>query len=881
MGLKDHETPIYKYESAEWKVLKNKSSPIEKLCQIMDISVNSYTVPLIDAEASLVQLNTNLLRVSINANDIANHPVKSFSLDPNLSSGLDKISTKFPQKSIDLSSWLESQKVSDVFQTNLNQDISSQFSLSTDGERLKINLKVPETLNCYGLGEKYWGLDKVGRRYHMFNFDNGTPLTRKEPMYQSHTFLVLRISQPKEDPYYLAVFVDRPERTYIDLTKVKENSIEIEVFSPLMDVYFLFGKDIFEILQLFTALTGKMDMPPLWALGTHQCRWGYKSSADIRSVTEKYRELKIPCDTIWCDIDYMDQYSIFTWHPDRFKDYKELINEIHAKSWKIVPIIDPGMALRGNYPQVADGILKNYFAFRNHIKGDAVGIYEGPVWPPSAVFPDFYRTQVKEWWANLISEFMSDSGVDGIWLDMNELVSFREEDRLTWPNMLHLNDEGTYWDHYHVHNAYAIEEAIATKQGILAHNKNKRPFILTRAGSPGIQKYSATWTGDNFSQFEEVWQSIPMISNLGISGQPFVGADIGGFGGQCLPPLLIRFSQLGMFYPFARNHSASSAQEPWVHELLMPISTSIIRTFYRFRYMLLPYLYTQFFFANKTGFPIWRALIAQFPEDPALDKLDTQIMIGESLLIAPIFEEPEYDEDADEESEESGLVFLLDKREIYLPKVDSVHSWYDILENRFRNAGERFEVEVTLKDQPMFVKNNSVITCRSPEQTTNVDGPETMLLNVFSQCIDETSVNLKEYEKSQLYLDAGDGFDYQEKGEYNHYTFETIGNKNSITLKIELIHNNYEKYKLENIFAIFHGIESKPTNISIDGQNIEITDWNGNVPRFEPYVWDPISTPKDLKGPKINNAEFNETEKIFVVAFKFSNKVQNIELKWN
>jgi alpha-glucosidase len=885
----DHKQPWYDYESREWIQIKIAEkldqSKIEPL-KIQDFDVKSLYFEYENGSGNYQKLTSNISHLKLILADDKGHPDWQFAIVENLAESLSsyELGTTLPEISI--------QSEFDTSSNSLNPFnlFNVQFFKDEKDERLKLSFKYTDETNIYGLGEKYFQLDKKGRRYTFYNTDNDASLTRKEPMYQSHMYMLMRIPIKNTGKIsYIAVFSHRPEMTYIDLGGTQPNTAEIEVFSTIMDLYFIKGDTPYDVIEQYSALTGKMPLPPLWSLGTHQCRWGYRSSSDIREITQNYRKHHIPCDAIWYDIDYMDVWADFTWHPERFKDYKDLNKEMHDANWHIVTIIDPGMALKSNYPQITEGILNNYFSFKDQIKAGTLGIYESPVWPLSALFPDFYRTEVKAYWAKLNKNFMVDSGVDGIWNDMNELVCFKSPDRKTWPHMLHLDDQGNHLRHFDVHNMYALEEAKATYDGILQAYPDRRPFVLTRAGFPSIQRWAATWTGDNYSVFDEILNSIPMIANLGISGQPFVGADIGGFAGACYPPLLIRWSELGAFYPFARNHSAHSAQEPWAFNMFFPITEFIIKTYYRFRYMLLPYLYSKFHFASQTGFPIWRALVIQYSDDSKTVEINDEVLIGESILLAPSYSEPDEEDDLEikeiDKLEYSKLdsysfEFLPDNRMIYLPKDEHTLFWFDIWKNEWLEAGTEFDDSIPIFQIPLYIRNNSIIPCRLPEETTSCKSPDIMIFNIFSKLGSNIPLSSKKCDQSYLYVDAGEGFDYRDNNEFNLYTMQANSDENSIIVKIEATQETDSARVLKQNLFIVHGISQSPKDISCNGKLINQKEWSCRVPRFHPFAWNETHDISDLSLPLVDTAQWNEDEKIFIVKTSESAKNYEIVLKF-
>jgi alpha-glucosidase len=446
------------------------------------------------------------------------------------------------------------------------------------------------------------------------------------------------------------------------------------------------GPTLPDVLRQYTDLTGRIPLPALWALGYHQCRWGYISEADIREVAGELRRRNIPADAIWFDIDYMDGYRVFTWNKRRFPRPDQLTADLAAQGLRAVTIIDPGVKVDPQYEVYREGRRNGYFV--RHRNGKE---YNGKVWPGRSAFPDFHAPAAGEWWAGNVRRWLADYGISGIWNDMNEPASTD----MSGPIEDTLHADGKL-PHASARNTYALQMARATYQGMLQHDPDSRPFILTRAAFSGAQAVTALWCGDNSALWEHMAGSLPMLLNMGLSGMPFVGVDLGGFEGDTHAELLARWTQVGALYPFCRNHamSGTARQEPWQFG---PEIEAICRRYIEFRYQLLPYLYNLFYQAARTGVPIMRPLVWHYPKDATTFNLNDQFMLGPDLLVAPI------------------LLPGLCARTVYLPK----GTWY-----RWRAGGhagqadadiESFEgpahvtADAPLEEMPLFVRGGALI----------------------------------------------------------------------------------------------------------------------------------------------------------------------------
>ena len=393
----------------------------------------------------------------------------------------------------------------------------------------------------YGFGEKAGFLDKRGERLTMWNTDVYAPHNQEtDPLYVSIPFFItLRGHQAH------GIFFDNTYRTVFDLKQ--ETEILFQADGGVLNYYFLAGPGPKDVLRQYTALTGRAPLPPKWALGYHQSRYSYETENEVLELVETFRAKDIPLDAVYLDIHYMDGYRVFTVDRNRFPDFEGMIRTLREKGVRVVTIIDPGVKADPEYRIYVEGVRNNMFCC--DVEGN---VFHGPVWPGKSAFPDFTSGRVRKWWGDN-HRMLTESGVAGIWNDMNEPSVFVESKTMDLDTM-HEND-GRPGTHRELHNVYGLRMAQATYEGLLEQLKGKRPFVLTRAGYAGIQRYAAVWTGDNRSFWEHLQLMIPMCLNLGLSGVPFTGADVGGFAHDTQPDLLVRWTQAAAFTPFFRNHS--------------------------------------------------------------------------------------------------------------------------------------------------------------------------------------------------------------------------------------------------------------------------------------------------------------------------------------
>ncbi len=596
-----------------------------------------------------------------------------------------------------------------------------------------------------GFGEKTGELVKNGRKMVFWNTDPSCFGYKEEPLYQSDPIQI----SVREDGSAYGIFYDNEHYSVIKPSK-KGDKIDYYTESGPICYYIITGPTLKDVSKQISAINGKIPLPPRWVLGHHQSRWSYYSEEKVRSIAKKFRERNIPCDCIHLDIDYMKGYRSFTWDHSRFPDPKGLINDLQRDGFKVITMIDPGLKIDSNWDIYNECINQNL-----HCKLPDESPYIGRVWPGDCIFPDFTNPLTREWWGNKF-KLLTDVDVDAIWLDMAEPSIF--DLRRTFPDDVLHDMNGREGNHRDAHNIYGQAFAMATRDGLEKIRANKRNFIFVRSSYAGIQRYAASWTGDNFSHFISLKQSLSMVLNMGLVGQTMVTVDVGGFVFNCYPELLIRWYQLGIFYPFIRNHSADHTipQEPFAFDKK---TEDIIRKYIELRYQLLPYFYYHMWEAAQFGLPIMRPLFMEFPKDvETYNKKwhNTQFIAGEKILIAPVLEEIKKNETSV-------------KREIYLPQSDWVNFWT----KEPIKGGQIIEVDVSLEDLPIFVKAGSAIPI----------GPIVPHVEKTSEHPQIVEIYPGEDIHGKAYFDDGESKDF-ELGEYNHLTISGTDNGKIIQLDI-------------------------------------------------------------------------------------------------
>lgn len=504
------------------------------------------------------------------------------------------------------------------------QPVPAQWQLkprfSVDGSHHIATIDVGDA-DLYGTGEVYGGLRRNGETIGLWNKDNGLYMTEGgKRLYQSHPW-VLGV---RKDGTAFGIIADNTWKSRL----TTDSEVRFDSEGPAFRVLVIERQTAAEVLRELARLIGTIELPPLWALGYHQCRHSYVPDTWAMDIADTFRRKQIPCDVIWLDILYMDGFRIFTFSPEQMPNPKRFNDYLHERHFKSVFMIDPGVKVDPDYFVDQQGTAGDYY-----VKTRDGENFVGRVWPGDCHFPDFTREEVRHWWSTLYKDFMA-TGIDGVWNDMNEPAVFGGPDSSMPEDNIHGTAGGKGSVHLRYHNVYGYYMVKATRDGVLMANPDKRPFVLSRANFLGGQRYAATWTGDNTSTWEHMKASIPMTLNMGLTGQPFNGPDIGGFARDCNAELLAHWTAIGVYFPFVRNHSSLEEvqQEPWAFGDKVE---QVCRTAINRRYQLLPYIYTLFRETSQTGLPVMRPVFMADEGDMSLRGEQQAFMLGGDLLIVP------------------------------------------------------------------------------------------------------------------------------------------------------------------------------------------------------------------------------------------------------
>jgi alpha-glucosidase len=657
----------------------------------------------------------------------------------------------------------------------INEDDSSK-GMAWDGDQNRVWKIMPEGELYYGFGEKTGPLQRRGLAMTDWNYDIPAYTPATDPVYQSIPFFI----GMKNGKAY-GIFFDNTFRSSFDMGKESDKYYSFGADGGAIDYYFIYGPDPKRVIEGYTELAGKMNLPPKWALGYQQSRWSYYPESRVREIAADFREKKIPCDVIYLDIDYMDGYRCFTWSKKNFPDPQKMIGDLAREGFKIVTIIDPGIKEDTSYWVYQQGMKGKYFV--TYPNGTP---FIGKVWPGKCAFPDFANSQARAWWGTLYKGLVND-GIRGFWNDMNEPSVFDVPSK-TFPLDVRHNVDGQSVPHGEIHNVYGMEMARGTYEGLRKLRPNERPFVLTRAGFAGIQRYAAAWTGDNVSSWEHLAMAIPMCLNFGLSGQPFVGPDIGGFIGNPSGELYARWLEYGVFLPFCRSHSVTGSKnkEPWAYGKEFE---TINKKSIELRYRLLPFLYTEFYKSSVSGLPIMRPLMLNYPDDKTTYNIDTQFMLGDDLLISPVLEE--------------GAT----TRQMYLPSGE----WYDFWTREKISGGKWMNAKAPIDHVPVFVKAGAVIPMQQVVQYTDESPADPLTFEIFLPLYGGTS--------GMCYEDDGITFDYQ-KGKFRTVGINAAVKEDEIVVVRSAAEGSYLPASRSVVFAV-NGVTDKPVDVTFDGKKVQ------------------------------------------------------------
>jgi alpha-glucosidase len=646
----------------------------------------------------------------------------------------------------------------------INAD-DSRFGSGYENGKPYVFKKTNKNEDFYGFGEQTKGLNKRGDSIGMWNTDHYAYEADAKYIYSSIPFF----TGLKGNRAY-GIFFDNTHHSYYEMASESDDYYYFYANGGELNYYFINGPKMGDVLDRYTQLTGTYEQPPEWSLGWEQSHWGYKPASKVVEVAKGYRDRKIPLDAMNLDIDYMNGWRLFTWDP-AWGDPDVLDQQLEGMNVKTIAINDPGVKKEKGYWLSDEGTANGYFATNPDGSN-----YDGAVWAGTSNFPDFTRADVRTWWADQFSK-LTDHGVEGIWLDMNEPAVFDGPNH-TAP--LDLEFDHSTKQHTEVHNIYGFWNTVATHKGMKKAQPGLRPFVFSRDMYAGSQRYAALWSGDNVSSWDHLKLTLPLNMNVGLSGVPHVGNDIGGFVYDTTPELFARWIQTGSFTPFARVHYDNTfqpdqqCQEPWC---LGSEVEAIAKKYVSLRYSLLPYTNTAFHYSTTDGRPVEQALVYQFQNDKNVRDIDDQFMWGKDIMVAPVVTK--------------GAT----SRKVYLPEGKD---WIDWWSGKHYDGGQTITVAAPLDVMPIFVAQGAIIPTREVQQYTGQNEFTNVSMNVFLGSGSSAT--------GSLYEDDGKTEKYKD-GEWNMYQTTVSRNADGMFgINTQKTHSGYDS-KLQTIDVVLRGID--------------------------------------------------------------------------
>lgn len=687
------------------------------------------------------------------------------------------------------------------------------------GDTVAMYKALKEDERFIGLGEKTGPLDRRGSAYTHWNTDFFGYPTDADPIYLSTPYYM----GIHEDGHY-GIFLNNSHRSVFNFGASNDRFSSVQVEGGALDYFFFHNKTVTEMVSDYSWLTGRMPLPPKWALGFQQCRYSYYPDSEVLNVARTFRDKQIPADVIYLDIHYMQDYKVFTFDEERFPDPEKLTTHLEKDGFKTVVIVDPGVKYEKGYEPCEEGMNQDLF-----LKYPDGELHTASVWPGRSFFPDFTKEEARNWWAEKM-KFYTEKGIRGFWNDMNEPASWGQ----MTPDLIEFDWEGEKTTHREARNVYGGLMSRATKEGADKHLDGKRPLMLTRAGFSGVQRYAAVWTGDNIASDEHMLAGVRLLNSMGMTGIPFAGYDVGGFVGEASPELFARWISIGAFSPFFRAHSMIGTRnaEPWTFG---EITEAISRNYINLRYMLMPYIYTAIHRATQDGMPLVRSLAMLYPQDEMVfnTEYENQYMFGESLLICPV---------------ESTKVIT----KVYLPEGD----WYDLYTDQHYKGSQEVYVDCPVEKLPVFVKRGAPIICQSLVQSTSEKHDGVLRLHVWFSAEGETCI----------YEDDGETYNH-ENGKWSSRTIKYDCPNNTILFSEQ--EGDYDS-EFEKIRVIWHGFDDRRVK-SVD---VTLSGVEGLVPESKTHQWINDLPNFDPLGAKVNTYSCNTYQ------VEFDNSAESFELTW-
>jgi alpha-glucosidase len=685
----------------------------------------------------------------------------------------------------------------------IEKNTMDYFKIS-QATKLRLTYKMNTDDIVLGLGENQRGINKRGGIYESYCTDDPNHTPDKKSLYGAHNFLIVDGAET------FGVFIDYPGRVTFDVGFTHKDYLEIIVDDNNLDIYIINGNNLKEIVKSFLKLVGQCYVPPKWAFGYQQCRWSYEDAAEVENIADSFIKNDIPCDAIYLDIDYMEDFKDFTISHERFPNFKAFVEKMKKKGFRLIPIIDAGVKIEKGYDVYEEGVANDFFCVDQDGKP-----FVGAVWPGRVHFPDFLNPEARKWFG-LKYKTLLDCGIEGFWNDMNEPAIFytdrglnkaikkakkSEDENLNIYSFFELKDtfikisnnledyksfyhkvKGELVNHDKVHNLYGYNMTRAAAEGFEKIKPNKRVLIFSRSSYIGMHRYSGIWTGDNHSWWDHILLNIKMMPSLNMCGFLYSGADTGGFNGDANAELVTRWTQFSIFTPLFRNHSAMGTrnQEPFAFD---EESKEIMKRAIELRYAIIPYIYSEYMKAVINWEVYFAPLVFEY-DDEMSRKTEDQLLVGDSIMISPIYQEN------------------VTGRYVWVP--EDMLLWkvkkYSDREYEIVKKGHRY-LNVEIKEIPVFIRKNKMLILG--KHAKNVESIDNRQLDIIAFIEDKTSYI--------YYDDDGKTYDFK-KGKYSEIAIEI--EKADGEFKINIDNRGNEKVQRLNFEII--DVDGSITKKSVD-----------------------------------------------------------------
>jgi alpha-glucosidase len=664
----------------------------------------------------------------------------------------------------------------------INEDVAGDgFGTTFIGDKVSSYKVLQVGERFVGLGEVLGNLDKRGSGFTLNNTDTYKYGDPRLSMYISIPFYI----GIHHDVVY-GLFYHNTYKTFFNFgLSTPFTSINAEGGDA--DYFLVYDTSVANVLKHYSSITGRMPMPPKWSIGYHQSRCSYYPQDNVKIIAETFRRKQIPVDCIVLDADYLQDYEPFRINTERFPDMRGLTDHLRKLNIEVTASVNPGIKIDSGYEAHRDGLKKDVFV--KYSNGD---LFVSDIAPSTNHFVDFTNPKSRQWWIDKM-KFLPDYGIHGYWNDMNEPAVGGSY----LPDNLWFDFDGRKANGLQAKNVYGFQMARSSYESALKYGKGKRPFVLTRSAFAGVQRYSAVWSGDNTASDEGLLSGVLLNSQMGLSGLPFVGPDLGGYIGDGTKDLFKRWMEVGVFSPFVRNHKGffTPANEPWSYG---EEAEAISKSYIGFRYRLMPYIYSKFYESSQTGIPVARSLALNYPfNEKVYDNLyQYQFLFGDALMVVPVTTQEAV-------------------KKVYLPEGE----WFDMFTDSLYKGQQEFYKENPIYQIPIYVKGSSIIPMQTLVQSTKDKASDTLFIHIYNG----SANNDFEY-----YEDEGDGFEYQKKGYYKRTVSVKPAERE---VKLSAVEGNFPSV-FKKLQLVFHGYNN--------GENFRINNHSETTKTLNMKVLDPL-----------------------------------------